>query len=63
MTALPETGTASFPAELVEHVRTADRPRRIVVVAPLRYPIAEPHAGGLESSVWNQVRVLRARGH
>jgi glycosyltransferase involved in cell wall biosynthesis len=39
------------------------RPLRIAVVAPIRYPIAQPHAGGLESSVWNQVRTLRARGH
>ncbi|QNE42628.1 glycosyltransferase [Frigoribacterium sp. NBH87] len=38
-------------------------PLRIAVVAPLRYPIRQPHAGGLESSVWNQVRTLRARGH
>lgn len=36
---------------------------RIVVVAPLRFPIRQPHAGGLESAVWNEVRTLRARGH
>ena len=48
MTALSGTGTASSSAGLVEPARTAERPRRIVVVAPLRYPIAEPHAGGLE---------------
>ncbi|WP_082473876.1 glycosyltransferase [Curtobacterium sp. Leaf261] len=39
------------------------RPLRIAVIAPIRYPIAQPHAGGLESSVWNQVRTLRSRGH
>ncbi|GAA4680202.1 glycosyltransferase [Frondihabitans cladoniiphilus] len=39
------------------------RPLRIAVIAPLRYPISQPHAGGLESSVWNQVRTLRSRGH
>ncbi|MFZ7087465.1 glycosyltransferase [Curtobacterium sp. RRHDQ10] len=39
------------------------RPLRIAVIAPIRYPISQPHAGGLESSVWNQVRTLRARGH
>lgn len=40
------------------------RPRlRIAVMAPIRYPISQPHAGGLESSVWNEVRILRARGH
>ena len=36
---------------------------RIAVIAPLRYPIAEPHAGGLESSIWHLVRGLRLRGH
>ncbi|TIH40177.1 glycosyltransferase [Subtercola vilae] len=35
----------------------------IVVIAPLRYPITEPHAGGLESSIWHQVNQLRQRGH
>jgi glycosyltransferase involved in cell wall biosynthesis len=63
VTALSDLGTASSSALPDELVRTAERPRRIVVVAPLRYPIAEPHPGGLESSVWHQVRVLRARGH
>jgi glycosyltransferase involved in cell wall biosynthesis len=41
----------------------AARPLRIAVIAPMRYPIREPHAGGLESSIWNQVREFRARGH
>lgn len=36
---------------------------RIVVIAPLRYPIRQPHAGGLESAVWNEVRLLLDRGH
>jgi len=44
-------------------VTPADRPLRIAVIAPIRYPISEPHAGGLESSIWNQVRSLRKRGH
>lgn len=39
------------------------QPLRIAVLAPLRYPIREPFAGGLESAVWNEVRDLRARGH
>ncbi|WP_169166409.1 glycosyltransferase [Cellulomonas taurus] len=38
-------------------------PLRICVIAPLRFPIRRPHAGGLESAVWNEVRALRARGH
>jgi glycosyltransferase involved in cell wall biosynthesis len=42
---------------------TPPRRLRVAVIAPLRYPISQPHAGGLESSVWNQVRTLRARGH
>ncbi|MBC7725943.1 MAG: glycosyltransferase [Burkholderiaceae bacterium] len=29
----------------------------------MRYAIREPHAGGLESSVWHHVRLLRERGH
>jgi len=38
-------------------------PLRILVVAPLRFPIARLHSGGLESVVWNEVRALRERGH
>ncbi|RKR74816.1 glycosyltransferase [Frondihabitans australicus] len=38
-------------------------PLRIVAIAPLRFPIVPPFAGGLESAVWNEVRMLRARGH
>ncbi len=41
-----------------------DRDRlRIVVIAPVRYPIAQPHAGGLESSIWNHINHLKALGH
>lgn len=36
---------------------------RLVVIAPLRFPIRPPFAGGLESAVWNEVRLLRSRGH
>ncbi len=36
---------------------------RIVVLAPLRYPIRQPFAGGLESAIWNEVRYLRKVGH
>lgn len=39
------------------------RPRTIAVIAPLRHPIREPHAGGLEAMVWDRVRMLRAHGH
>ena len=35
----------------------------ILVIAPLRFPLGPPHAGGLESMVWNEVRALRERGH
>lgn len=38
-------------------------PLRIVVIAPLRFPIRRPHAGGLESAVWAEVEALRSRGH
>jgi glycosyltransferase involved in cell wall biosynthesis len=51
------------PSDLAEPSPAGETPLRIGVVAPLRYPIRQPHAGGLESSVWNQVRTLRARGH
>lgn len=39
------------------------RPLRVVVIAPLRFPIRRPHAGGLESAVWAEVDALRRRGH
>lgn len=35
----------------------------VLVVAPLRFPLGPPHAGGLEAMVWNEVRALRERGH
>lgn len=38
-------------------------PLDIVVIAPLRYPIRQPHAGGLEAAIWNDVRMLRRAGH
>jgi glycosyltransferase involved in cell wall biosynthesis len=38
-------------------------PLRIVMIAPLRFPIRMPFAGGLESAVWNELRLLRSRGH
>ncbi|MGR1561031.1 hypothetical protein ACUX39_25375, partial [Salmonella enterica] len=36
---------------------------RVLVVAPSRYPLRQPHAGGLEATVWDRVRWLRDRGH
>lgn len=36
---------------------------RILVVAPERHALRQPHAGGLEAVVWNRVRWLRERGH
>lgn len=39
------------------------RPLRVLVVAPSRYPLRQPHAGGLEATVWDRVNWLRARGH
>lgn len=41
----------------------AARPLRVLVVAPSRYPLRQPHAGGLEACVWDRVRWLRTRGH
>lgn len=36
---------------------------RVLVVAPERHALRQPHAGGLETVVWNRVRWLRSRGH
>lgn len=36
---------------------------RVLVVAPERHALRQPHAGGLEAVVWNRVRWLRLRGH
>jgi glycosyltransferase involved in cell wall biosynthesis len=35
----------------------------VVIIAPLRFPIRLPHAGGLESAVWSEAESLRRRGH
>lgn len=42
---------------------TARRRLRVLVVAPERHALRQPHAGGLEAVVWNRVRWLRGRGH
>ena len=62
-TTVAQGGTRAASAQEARPTPVTERPLRIVVIAPVRYPIAEPHAGGLESSVWHQVRALRARGH
>lgn len=36
---------------------------RVLVVAPERHALRQPHAGGLEAVVWNRVRWLRRQGH
>lgn len=36
---------------------------RVLVVAPERYALRQPHPGGMEAVVWNRVRWLRQRGH
>ncbi|MET0966646.1 MAG: glycosyltransferase [Nakamurella sp.] len=36
---------------------------KILIIASLRYPIAEPFAGGLEAHTWSLAQGLRARGH
>ncbi|WP_404312691.1 glycosyltransferase [Agrococcus terreus] len=41
----------------------AGRRLRVLVIAPSRHPIRQPHAGGLEAAVWDRVRALRAAGH
>lgn len=42
---------------------SAFRGLRVLVVAPERHPLRQPHAGGLEAVVWNRVRWLLRRGH
>lgn len=44
-------------------VGRAPSPMTIAVIAPLRHPLGEPHAGGLEAAVYQRIRLLRARGH
>lgn len=38
-------------------------PLRVLLVAPERHALRQPHAGGLEAVVWNRARWLRRRGH
>lgn len=38
-------------------------PLRILMIGPFRYPLRQPHPGGLESHVWSAVQALRERGH
>lgn len=44
-------------------MRPLGSPLTIAMIAPLRHPIRQPHAGGLEASIWDRVRTLRGRGH
>lgn len=39
------------------------RPLRIGIIAPVRFPIAQPFAGGLEAHTWSLARALTAAGH
>lgn len=38
-------------------------PLRILMIAPMRFPIRTPHAGGLEAAVWSEAHALAHRGH
>ncbi len=40
-----------------------ERPLRIGIVAALRFPVAQPFAGGLEAHTWSLARSLSAAGH
>ncbi|MFC3689865.1 glycosyltransferase [Aquipuribacter hungaricus] len=41
----------------------AQRPLRIGIVAALRFPVAQPFAGGLEAHTWSLARSLTSAGH
>lgn len=47
----------------MERVSVARIPLRVLLVAPERHALRQPHAGGLEAVVWNRARWLRSRGH
>ena len=36
---------------------------RIALIAPNRFPIRQPFAGGLEAHVWHLTRALGQQGH
>src|ERR1700760_3596038 len=38
-------------------------PLRIALIAPNRFPIREPFAGGLEAHVWHLAQALAGAGH
>ena len=52
------TSTLALPETTGHH-----HPLRIAFVAPSRYPIKEPYAGGLEAFCGTMVKELRAQGH
>ena len=60
--AAAHAGALPSPARRVGPL-SAREPLRIVVIAPLRFPIRPPHPGGLESAVWSEVAALTRRGH
>lgn len=42
---------------------TWERSLRVLLIAPLRFAISPPHAGGLEAAVWSEAHALTRRGH
>lgn len=44
-------------------VLSHDASFKILIISSLRYPIAQPFAGGLEAHTWSLATGLRARGH
>ena len=60
--ALPKTAGPS-PVPFIVSSRTLDHRLKIAVIAHLKYPIAEPFFGGLETHTHSLVSKLAARGH
>ena len=48
---------------LSRHSPAPETPLRIALIAPNRFPIRQPFAGGLEAHVWHLARALALDGH
>lgn len=52
------------PAVIAARVPASAGPRlRVGIIAPVRFPVVQPFAGGLEAHTWSLARALTAAGH